>query len=171
MDAKELTVRIYGDPCLREKCAPVEHVGPAERMLVESMLKTMYAHQGVGLAAPQVGVSEQIFVTDSGEGPMAFINPKITKKEGAQVMEEGCLSIPGVQVNVKRARHITVKYIDENGRARERLFSDLPARVILHETDHLHGKLIVDYAGLAARVKLKKPLRELEELSRRVHAG
>ncbi len=171
MDAQELTVRIYGDLCLREKSKPVRDIGPAERMLIASMLKTMYKNQGIGLAAPQVGINQQIFVADIGNGPLAVINPKITTKKGLASMEEGCLSIPEVQVVVKRAEHITFTYLDEWGNKQEKECSDLLARVVLHEYDHLQGTLIVDYANLMTRLKIKKQLDALKELSRQIAAG
>lgn len=164
--AQELKIRLYGDPCLRKKSKPVESIGPAERMLIASMIKTMHLNQGVGLAAPQVGINEQIFVADIGDGPMAVINPKITKTSGSEKMEEGCLSIPDVQVNVKRPQKIKVTFLNQQNRNVEMECEDLLARVILHETDHLKGKLITDYAGLAERLRLKKKLQEIEKRSK-----
>ncbi|MCB9756844.1 MAG: peptide deformylase [Candidatus Omnitrophica bacterium] len=162
----QLTIRLYGDPVLRKKAASVASVGPGERILIKSLLATMYEHKGVGLAAPQVGISQQIFVADSGDGPLAIINPKILKKSGSGKMEEGCLSIPGVHVNVRRPKDIIVQYIDENNRRVERSMTELLARVFLHEYDHLHGKLIVDYATLAEKALLRKKLSEIKKLSK-----
>jgi len=159
----KLKVRFFGDPCLRKKSSPVKHVGPAERMLIQAMFETMYDCKGVGLAAPQVGINEQIFVTDIGQGPMAFINPQIIKRSGSVKQEEGCLSIPGVTVNVKRAAKIKVRYLDQHNKAVVGEFSELLSRVIQHETDHLHGKLIVDYASLLEKRKIRQQLKELEE--------
>lgn len=156
-----LKIRLYGDPCLRKKSVPVKEAGSVERILIQAMIETMLKNKGVGLAAPQVGINQRIFVADIGEGPIAVINPKIVKKTGAMTMQEGCLSIPGVTVAVKRAKSIMVKYIDENNREIERRFDDLLARVILHETDHLDGKLIVDYASLSEKRKLKEKLKDL----------
>ena len=156
-----LKIRLYGDPCLRKKSVPVKEAGSVERILIQAMIETMLKNKGVGLAAPQVGINQRIFVADIGEGPIAVINPKIVKKTGAMTMQEGCLSIPGVTVAVKRAKSIVVKYIDENNREIERRFDDLLARVILHETDHLDGKLIVDYASLSEKRKLKEKLKDL----------
>ena len=158
MITTKLKIRIYGDPILRQKADPVKEVGPAERMLISSMLKAMYEHKGIGLAAPQVGVSEQIFVADTGEGPIVVVNPQILTRSGSEIKEEGCLSIPGIVLNVKRAQKVKVKYLNEDNKTVEREFSQLPARVFLHETDHLKGKLIIDYASLLAQRKLKKKL-------------
>lgn len=158
-----LRIRTYGDPCLRKKSKPVKDVGPSERFLITSMVETMRVHKGIGLAAPQVGLNEQIFVVDLGDGPIVVINPQIIKKNGSDVMEEGCLSIPDVMIKVKRANTIVVQYTDENNRRVERACSGLMAKVIQHETDHLNGKLIIDYANLAEKIKFKKKLHELEK--------
>ena len=95
-----LNVRIYGDPVLRKKSVPIKEIGPAERMFIESLTHTMYERDGVGLAAPQVGINQRIFVADMGEGATVFINPKILKKKGGTFLEEGCLSFPGIVVNI-----------------------------------------------------------------------
>lgn len=158
-----LKVRLYGDPCLRKKSVPVEQVGPAERLLIRSMLATMHQHKGIGLAAPQVGVNQRILVADIGDGPIVVINPKILRRLGTDKLEEGCLSIPGINVEVKRAQKIYVKYLDENNQQVERVYSNLMARVILHETDHLDGKLIVDYVGLLQKKKIDKILANIEK--------
>jgi len=135
-------------------------------MLIESMFRTMHEEKGIGLAAPQVGVNIRLFVVDIGDGPVVLINPKILRKKGSVVMEEGCLSIPGVMVDVKRPEEITVRYTDQENKQQQKTCSELLARVIQHENDHLNGKLIVDYAGLAAKIKLKKQLQELRKLSK-----
>ena len=159
----KLKVRVYGDPILRQKAVEVKEVGPAERILIASMIETMYGHKGIGLAAPQVGVSEQIFVADIGDGPVIVVNPKIIARGGQEVREEGCLSIPGIVLNVKRPKKIRVRYLNEDNQTIERDYSDLLARVILHETDHLKGKLIIDYASLIQQRKIKKQLKAIVE--------
>ena len=159
----KLKVRLYGDPILRQKALEVKEVGPAERILIASMIETMHGHKGIGLAAPQVGVSEQIFVADIGEGPVIVVNPKIITRSGQEVREEGCLSIPGIVLNVKRPKKIRVRYLNEDNQTIERDYSDLLARVILHETDHLKGKLIIDYASLIQQRKIKKQLKAIVE--------
>ena len=168
MITTKFSVRIYGDSCLRKKSSPVKKVGPSERILIASMIETMNDHKGVGLAAPQVGINEQIFVADVGDGPMAFVNPQIKKKRGSEVMEEGCLSIPGVLVDIKRPKNIVVHSLDENNKKVEREFDGLLARVIQHETDHLKGKLIIDYAGWYQKLKLKRQLKDIRKLSQEV---
>lgn len=168
MIATELKVRIYGDPILRKRSNLVSSVGPAERMLIQSMLATMHAHKGIGLAAPQVGINQRIIVVDTGDGkgPIALINPKILKRYGSTYMEEGCLSIPGIVVNIRRPQEIIVEYIDENNKEIQQTFEDLIARVIMHETDHLDGKLIVDYATSAQKKKLKDQLKKIQDTAK-----
>ena len=158
----KLQIRLYGDPCLRKKSSPIKDVGPSERLLIRSMIVTMQEAKGVGLAAPQVGLNQRIFVADIGEGPMAFINPRIIKKVGSDVMEEGCLSIPGVTVEVKRAKKVWIRYTDEENREKERVFEDLLARVIQHEHDHIEGKMIVDYAKRSERKDIEKKLKAVQ---------
>ncbi len=158
-----LQIRLYGDPCLRKKSLPVKKVGPGERLLIKAMMAAMREAKGVGLAAPQVGINQRIFVADVGDGPTAFINPQILKKFGSDVLEEGCLSIPGVTVEIKRAQEIVVRYTDEDNELVEQRIRDLLARVIQHETDHLDGKLIVDYVkDKDAKKKLEEELSKLK---------
>jgi len=162
----KLKIRIYGDPCLRKKSKSVKKVGPVERLLIAFMVETMCESKGIGLAAPQVGVNEQIMVVDVGEGPIVMVNPQIFRKRGSAVMEEGCLSIPGIAVKVRRPSKIIVKYIDQDNKAVERSCDDLLARVVQHETDHLKGKLIIDYASLRNRIKMRPQLAELRRISK-----
>lgn len=162
MFATKLKLRFLGDKCLRQRSAAVKSVGIPERLLIAAMLKTMYEHKGIGLAAPQVGINQQIFVADIGQGPMAVINPKVIKKFGIRRQEEGCLSIPEVSIKVKRPVKIEVEYMDEDSHVIRREFVDLAARVFLHETDHLHGKLIIDYANVIEKRKYKDQIQKLE---------
>ena len=158
----KLKVRMYGDSCLREKCQPVDEVGPSERMLIDAMLSTMHKHKGIGLAAPQVGVNKRFFVVDTGNGPRVFINPEIIGTQGKAIMEEGCLSIPEVHIDVTRPAKVIVRYQDQFGGHKEEAFDDLMARVIQHENDHLDGKLIVDYASEQDMKKYQAKLKSLE---------
>ncbi len=163
MNPPLLKIRIYGDPCLRKKSEPVNEIGPGERILIHSMIHTMNHNQGIGLAAPQIGVNRRIFVVDVGDGPIAIINPLIIKESGSAVQEEGCLSIPEVTINVKRAKKIWIQYLDEHNNLIERIHDDLMARVILHETDHLDGNLITDYATPAEKRKWEKKLDKMTD--------
>jgi len=156
-----LKIRFFPDPCLREKTITIKEIGSSERMLINSMIVALQESKGLGLAAPQVGINQKLFVADVGDGPMVFVNPKITKKTGSTCLEEGCLSIPGINIDIKRPEKILVKYMDENNKIQERPFNELLARVIQHETDHLNGKLILDYASDEESEIFKDQLEEL----------
>ena len=172
MPTTSLKIRIYNDPCLRKKSSPVDSVGIAEKWLIQEMVKAMNEYKGVGLAAPQVGINKRILIADIGNGPVAIINPQILKKSvKTSVQEEGCLSIPGVTVKIKRPKRIFVKYLDENNQRVEKYFDDLMARVVLHETDHLNGKLIIDYVGLLKRKKVLEQLKALQVPKKEQHAA
>ncbi len=141
-----LEIRQIGDAVLRKKAAPVKRISKNIRTLIKDMVETMYAADGAGLAAPQVGVPKRICVVDAGEGLIVLINPVITRQEGEVLAVEGCLSIPGKAGLVKRSEKITVEALDENGR---RLWVDadgLLGRACQHEMDHLDGVLYVDIA-------------------------
>ena len=151
-----LKVRVLGDPVLRQKAKLVKSVGPVERMLIATMFETMQSHKGIGLAAPQVGISEQIFVVDTGKEAFAVINPKIIKAFGGEIMEEGCLSIPEIHVNVKRATSVDVEFLDEHNHWVHAKLTGLTAKVFQHEYDHLMGKLIIDHLPLSEQRKILK---------------
>ena len=160
MEFGPLKIRLYGDPCLETKAKAVKEVGPVERMLISAMFETMIACKGVGLAAPQVGINEQIFVVDTGKEVFAAINPKIIKSTGSEAMEEGCLSVPRVLVDVKRAKNVWVEFTDvENAQVRAHL-NGFAARVFLHEYDHLQGKLILDYLSPKDRSKILSQMKK-----------
>ncbi|MCA9408732.1 MAG: peptide deformylase [Candidatus Omnitrophica bacterium] len=163
MPSPKLKVRLYPDPCLRIKSKTVKEIGPGERMLIEAMISAMHKEKGIGLAAPQVGINQRIFVADIGQGEHVFVNLQILQRSGEAVLEEGCLSIPGVNINVKRAFKIKVKYMDQFNNIHEETFEDLMARVILHENDHLDGKLIIDYASKEDIAKYDDKLKDLEK--------
>lgn len=157
----------YGDPILEKACEPVTQFGtPDLDKLVEDMFETMYAHKGVGLAAPQVGISTRVTVIDCSAGEdesqkVVLINPVITKLEGTQVGEEGCLSIPGFRENVKRAQRATVRAFDPKGHEIEVTGEDLFARAIQHETDHLNGILFLTHLSLLKRDLIRRKIRKL----------
>src|SRR6202789_356477 len=155
-----LKVRLYGDPCLETKSKQVKEVGPVERMLIAAMFETMVACKGVGLAAPQVGINEQIFVVDTGKEVFAAINPKIIRTAGSEVMEEGCLSIPRVLVDVKRAKTLWVEFTDEDNRQVRAQLNGLVAKVFQHEYDHLQGKLILDYLPAKDRSRILSQMKK-----------
>lgn len=140
-------IRIEGDPILRKKSKTVEKIDERVLTLIEDMKETMYKADGVGIAAPQVGILKKIFVIDiyDGNGPFVFINPEILETKGSQEDEEGCLSIPGVQEPVKRPYYVKVKAINEKGEEFILEAEELMARAVCHENDHLYGKLFIDY--------------------------
>lgn len=135
-----------GDPILRQKARPVKKITPNILKLLDNMADTMYHAQGVGLAAPQIGVSKRVIVVDTGEGLLELINPEVLWEEGEQVGTEGCLSVPGVTREVKRALRVRVKGWDRHGKDIEVEGEKLLARALLHEIDHLNGVLFIDRA-------------------------
>lgn len=164
--ATALKLRLYGAPCLRKPSVKVASVGPAERILIKELIRAMYEFEGSGLAAPQVGINEQIFVADAGEGPFAVINPEFIKKSTDEtVMEEGCLSLPGIRIKVSRPLAVRIRYLDEDGRKVERDLSGLMAKIFQHESDHLFGRMVIDYASQAECEKFKDKLARLEAMS------
>ena len=138
-------IRTMGDPILTKKCKEVKEMTPRIRELIEDMFETMYEANGVGLAAPQVGVLKRIVVIDtSGEDPIVMINPRILETSGTQTGGEGCLSVPGKTGTVTRPNYVKAVAFDENMQEYEIEGTELLARAICHETDHLEGQLYVD---------------------------
>lgn len=136
----------YGDPVLRQKTEDVKEFDDEIRALVERMYVIMAEARGLGLAAPQVGVSKRVFTYDIGEGPHAIINGKFLSSSGEDIGAEGCLSIPGLQGDVARAERVTIAGLDENGKKIKIKAEGLLARVFQHESDHLDGTMFVDKA-------------------------
>lgn len=139
----------YGQDILRKKTTRVSEIDDSILQLIEDMFETMYHENGIGLAANQVGVDLAIATIDISHmdediEPFVIINPEIVEKDGTEVMDEGCLSIPGVREEVKRAERVTVEYMDREGKKVHRDAEGLLARVLQHETDHLNGKFYVD---------------------------
>lgn len=137
-------MRLLGDDVLRETCREVKEVTPKIIQLIDDMLDTMYEENGVGLAAPQVGVLKRIVVIDIGEGPIVMINPKILETAGSQTGSEGCLSVPGKNGTVTRPNYVKAEAYDEEMNKYIIEGEELLARAICHELDHLDGKLYVD---------------------------
>ncbi|HIS07804.1 peptide deformylase [Lachnoclostridium sp. An196] len=137
-------LRYEGDPILRKTSKEVKEVTPKIRELIDDMLETMYEANGVGLAAPQVGVLKRIVVIDVGEGPLVMVNPQVVKTSGSQTGDEGCLSVPGKAGTVTRPDEVTVRFMGEDGEWYELEGRELLARAICHECDHLDGKLYID---------------------------
>lgn len=139
-------IRIDGDDILRKKCRPVEEMTPKIQELIDDMLETMYEADGVGLAAPQVGILRRLVVIDVGEGPLVLINPEIIEKSGEQTGMEGCLSLPGKAGEVTRPNHVVCKAFNEDMEEIIVEGEELLARAICHELDHLDGILYKDLA-------------------------
>ena len=139
------TIREYGDEVLEKPCKVVKLMTPGLSVLIDDMFETMYEANGVGLAAPQVGVLKRVCVIDvTGEDPYVFINPEILETDGEQEGYEGCLSLPGKSGIVKRPNHVKVRALDRRMQPFELEADELLARAICHETDHLDGILYVD---------------------------
>ncbi|MEZ5352669.1 MAG: peptide deformylase [Bryobacteraceae bacterium] len=157
----------YGDPVLETPCAPVEQFDTPEiHQLVADMFETMYANKGVGLAAPQVGVSQRLTVIDCSLGEdesqkLVLVNPEIVSLEGAQIGEEGCLSIPGFREDVRRAQIAKVRACDAAGAPFEVTGEELLARALQHEIDHLNGVLFIKHLSMLKRDLIKRRIRKL----------
>lgn len=137
-------IRTMGDECLTKVCKEVKEVNRRTRELIEDMIDTMYEANGVGLAAPQVGILKRIVVIDVGEGPIVMINPVILETSGEQTGDEGCLSVPGKGGTVTRPNYVKAKAFDENMEEYIIEGEELLARAICHECDHLDGHLYVE---------------------------
>ena len=135
-------IRVQGDEVLEKVCRPVKEITPRIATLIEDMIDTMYEYDGVGLAAPQVGILRRIAVIDVGEGPIVLVNPEVIETSGEQTGEEGCLSLPGKSGQVTRPNYAKVRAFNENMEEYEVEGEELLARALLHEIDHLDGVLI-----------------------------
>ena len=153
-------IRTFGDPVLRIVAEPITEIDASIERLAADMLETMYDAPGVGLAAPQIGVSKQIFVFDIGEGPHVVVNPVLIEALDSWTFEEGCLSVPGKWWPIKRSAFARVRGLDLDGNEVEHEGDELMGRVLQHEVDHLHGTLLIE--RLSKRVR-RQALRELRE--------
>ena len=140
-------IRKIGDDVLRKKCKEITEITPRDLVLIKDMAETMYEADGVGLAAPQVGILKRLFVIDirDEEGLMVFINPEILETSGSQIDEEGCLCVPGEYCEFERPNYVKVRPFNEKGEQFILEAEGLLARAVLHENDHLNGVLYVDY--------------------------
>lgn len=138
------TIRLQGDPVLGKRCKEVKELTPKTKMLIEDMLETMYHADGVGLAAPQVGILKRIVTIDIGEGPIVMINPEIIASDGEQTSGEACLSLPGKAGKVTRPNHVIARALNQDMQEFEIEGSELLARAICHEVDHLDGHMYTE---------------------------
>lgn len=161
-----LTILHYPDERLRTVAAPVEAVDKEIRTLVDDMFETMYQAPGIGLAATQVNVHKRLLVIDISEDktqPLCFINPQIIDSSGEEMMDEGCLSVPGIYEPVARAKDITVRALDRDGNSFDMSVDGLLSVCIQHEMDHLEGKLFVDYLSEMKRQRIRKKMQKLRQ--------
>lgn len=161
-------ILIWPDPRLKEKAAPVAAVDDSIRKLVDDMFETMYAAEGVGLAAPQIGVLQRVIVIDTtgvdeGVKPIALINPEIVGTEGTTQYREGCLSVPGEAEEVTRAEQVRVRFLDVDGNQQELEATGLLAIAVQHECDHLNGVLFVDYLSTLKRELIRKRMKRVKK--------
>ena len=156
-----LTLRRYGDPVLRQVAQPVADVTPEVKTLVADMIDTMWREVGVGLAAPQVGVSLRIFVMDDGKrGARVLINPVLEERSGAAKEEEGCLSVPGIFADVERSKSLRVSGLDGDGQRIDFDAHGLQAKIVQHEIDHLDGVLFIDRLPPVTRDRIKRKIQK-----------
>ena len=160
-------LRFYRDPILRVTCSPVHEFDDSMEGLVLKMATTMHGYEGIGLAAPQVGIPLRMFVADVGDGLLVVANPEIQEREGSERMVEGCLSLPEIHVEIERSRQIFLSGLTASGEERTWECSDLMARVVQHEIDHLDGVLITDHATFTERLILRRQMKRLEKLQKR----
>ncbi|MBR4026255.1 MAG: peptide deformylase [Lachnospiraceae bacterium] len=137
-------IRTQGDPVLGKVCQEIKEVTPRVMDLIEDMIETMYEANGVGLAAPQVGILKRLVVIDVGEGPIVMLNPRIVEADGEQTGDEGCLSVPGKSGCVTRPNRVVARFFDEEMNECEIEGTELLARAICHELDHLDGHLYIE---------------------------
>jgi peptide deformylase len=156
----------YGDPVLEKRAEPVTVFDDELRKLVDDMFESMYAAHGVGLAAPQIGISKRLAVVDitfkeDPDAKLVLANPEIIHTEGRHSQNEGCLSIPDFRESVTRPKKVTVRAQDVNGKFYEKTGEELLARAFLHETDHLNGKLYISHLSALKRDLIKRKIRKL----------
>ena len=160
-------ILVWPHPTLKQKAKPVEVVDDSIRQLVKDMFESMYAADGVGLAAPQIGVLKKVIVLDTTprqpeSKPVAMINPEILTLDGKTVYKEGCLSVPGEAEDVERALTVTVRYLDEQGVEQTLAADGLLAIAVQHETDHLQGVMFVDHISALKRDLIRKRMKKVQ---------
>ncbi|MBP9726937.1 MAG: peptide deformylase [Gammaproteobacteria bacterium] len=162
-----LPILSYPNPHLRKKAKPVEVFDASLAQLIEDLFETMYADEGVGLAATQADIHWRVLTVDpmenNGRQPFYLVNPEIIEREGTMVSPEGCLSVPGAYDKITRSQRIKVRAVDKHGKAFEIDESGYRAAIIQHEIDHLDGKLFIDYLSSMKRERVRKHIAELSQ--------
>ena len=154
------SIRLFGDPVLKQPAKPVTEINGDLVRVIETMVDTMYDASGVGLAAPQVGIQKRIFTFDVGDGPGVVINPEIVDAVGEWTYEEGCLSVPGLHFEIVRPAVVTVRGLDLDGEEVVIEGDELMGRMLLHEVDHLDGVLLLDRLDAEVRREAMRELRQ-----------
>lgn len=160
-------IRIYGDSVLRKKAKPVDSVSEEEKKILEQMLVIMRESGGVGLAAPQIGLSKRLIVIEYGDKILMLANPEILDKQGCELSEEGCLSFPDVVVKIKRNKKIVVEALNKDNKKTKIHLDDILSRAVQHEIDHLDGKLIIDYVSLLDKFRIRKMMKSLQKRNKK----
>jgi peptide deformylase len=163
-------VRLYGDPVLREECAPVTDMDGEVGQLIRNLVDTVYAAEGLGLAAPQIGVTKRVIVVVEPPSELkkhyVLVNPEIVSACGEETADEGCLSIPGIYEKVKRPQSVVVSGLDESGETVSIEAAGIMARAFCHEIDHLDGVLFTDLIGMVRKGLLKRRLSSIKKRSK-----
>ncbi|HMK11473.1 MAG TPA: peptide deformylase [Acidimicrobiales bacterium] len=154
------SIRLFGDPVLKQRAAEITEIDGRLARLAEDMLTTMYDAPGLGLAAPQVGVQKRLFVYDIGDGPRTLINPVISESSGEWAYDEGCLSVPGLSFEIIRPKEIHLSGVDLDGKEVSFEADELVARLFQHELDHLDGILLLEHLDESQRKSALKELRK-----------
>jgi len=161
------TIKLYGDQVLRRKSQEVKEINEETRKLIDSMARLMRRNKGLGLAAPQVGILKRVIVADVGEGLTSLVNPRIVWRQGRHIMSEGCLSIPGISLEIRRSQEVIVEGLNRDGEKIQLGAVGLLARVLQHEIDHLDGILIVDRVPKKTIKLIKKQLDRIKTTARK----
>lgn len=162
----KLELKFYGDPVLRQKAESINEINEEIKQLAKDLIETMYEENGIGLAAPQVGISKKMIAVDAGEhrgNPIVIMNPELIASEGKEVMEEGCLSFPEIYGKIERAKTAVFKGLTIEGKEIELHLKDLECRAFLHELDHLNGILFIDRMTPTHKIVIGSKLRKLKK--------
>ena len=161
-----MKIVFYPNPILRKKTKPILEFNSKLEKIISEMTEIMQQNDGAGLAGPQVGISQQIFLADDGNGLRVFINPKIIWRSAEKIIiEEGCLSFPGIFLEIERPKEVKIEFSDKNNQKQILKADGLLARIIQHEYDHLQGVLFIDYLGLWEKLKIRPALEKLERMN------